>query len=86
MLKEALEGLEPCAQLGENCRLFDVANEMDRETREVLIKTCINPSISTTSLHKALRSEGIRIDRTGLGNQRKCMVSKECKCDWDSIS
>lgn len=86
MLKDLLDRLEEKADGIPPCRLFQVAESLDQETREIFIRSLLNQNISGRAMHGALRSEGIVIDKALLNKQRKCMRTNECTCDWDSLS
>jgi len=84
MLRETLATLPQKTGTGD-CRLFEEAKKLEGEDRSTFIDVMLNPNISTRKIHLALRSEGIRIDRTGLSDQRQCMKTENCSCDWDSL-
>jgi len=86
MLKDSLTILNDQAEARSSCRLFAVAKEMDKETREVFIRTITNRNVSGRRIHTALRIEGVRISRENLYLQRECMISEACVCRWDEIS
>jgi hypothetical protein len=67
---------------GAPCPLGRVAQKLDEETRDALIKA-LRSEATTKDIHKALKQEGISIARQNIGKQRQCFTApndKQCKC------
>jgi|GEM_PF-4936345 len=85
MLKDKLDFVQIACGTGNTCSTYKLAASLDDETRKSFIDTLLS-NVSTRRLHMVLQSEGIAPDRNSLGQQRKCMKTDACKCDWDSLS
>jgi hypothetical protein len=88
VLKDSLAQIEQETASTESgaCRLFQICRGLESAERGILMRIASNPKVSNRVIHKALRDEGIVIDRAGLSEQRKCMRTEACECDWDSLS
>lgn len=85
MLKDKLEITQIACGQKNTCSVYKFTADLDEETREVFIETLLGP-ISTRTIHHVLQSEGHRVDRQKLAQQRRCMKTTACNCDWDKLS
>ncbi len=60
----------------ENCKLGSVINNQDKETQKVLVDA-LSGDISTMSLIRALKAEGIKLSREYLGAKRTSCFKNE---------
>lgn len=76
MLKDALSSLITNQSKQQQCKLGKLICSLDDEESELLIGA-LKSEVSTMSLIRTLKSEGINLSREYLGEKRNCFKNSE---------
>ena len=76
MLKDALSSLISNQSKQQQCKLGKILCSLDPEESQLLVDA-LKSNISTMSLIRTLKSEGINLSREYLGEKRNCFKNNE---------